>query len=102
MPGAERLSRVSVRHALPNAGTPGKILPGASVIRLHSPVRDTISSFPLRFRRLQRATCQDTTPPAVPGVPEVREYQAIAVVDDAEVGTPGDPKVVVYAGQLAA
>lgn len=52
--------------------------------------------------RVQRANCQDATPLAAPGVPEVREYQAIGVIDDAEVGIPSDPKVVVFAGHLAA
>lgn len=52
--------------------------------------------------RLERATCQDTTPLALPTVPEVREYQVIGVVDDQEVGLPSNPVTVVYAGALAA
>ena len=52
--------------------------------------------------RVERATCDDTVPLAVPGVPEVREYRAVGVLNDAEVGLPSNPKVVVYAGQMAA
>lgn len=32
----------------------------------------------------------DNTPLAQPGVPEVREYQAIAVISDVEIGIPSD------------
>lgn len=52
--------------------------------------------------RVEMATCQDTTALAHPGVPEVREYQAIGVIDDTEIGLPSNPAVVVYAGQIAA
>ena len=40
----------------------------------------------------------DEAPLAVPGVPEVREYMAIGVVADEEVGQPSEIKEVVYAG----
>ena len=34
--------------------------------------------------------------------PEVREYRAIAVINDVEVGIPSDSKQVIFAGSLAA
>ena len=40
----------------------------------------------------------DEAPLAVPGTPEVREYMAIGVVADEEVGQPSEIKEVVYAG----
>ena len=40
----------------------------------------------------------DEAPLAVPGQPEVREYMAIGVVADEEVGQPSEIKEVVYAG----
>lgn len=52
--------------------------------------------------RMNRATCDDTTPLANPGTPEIREYQVVAVIGDSEVGIPSDPKTVVYSANLAA
>ena len=40
----------------------------------------------------------DETPLAVPNTPEVREYMAIGVVKDEEIGEPSEIKEVVYAG----
>jgi len=40
----------------------------------------------------------DEAPLAVPGTPEVREYMAIGVVNDEEIGQPSEIKEVVYAG----
>ncbi len=37
-----------------------------------------------------RFPLDDDTPPATPGQPEEREYQAIGVVGDDEIGTPSD------------
>lgn len=40
----------------------------------------------------------DEAPLAVPGTPEVREYMAIGIIADEEVGQPSEIKEVVYAG----
>ena len=40
----------------------------------------------------------DEAPLAVPGAPEVREYMAIGIVNDEEVGQQSEIKEVVYAG----
>lgn len=52
--------------------------------------------------RVERATCEDTTPLANAALPEVREYRVVAVINDVEVGIPSDPKQVIFAGSLAA
>ena len=40
----------------------------------------------------------DEQPLTTPGTPEVREYMAIGVIKDEEVGQPSEIKEVVYAG----
>ncbi len=40
----------------------------------------------------------DHTPLTTPGVPEVREYQAYGVLDDAQIGQPSDIVSVTFAG----
>jgi hypothetical protein len=40
----------------------------------------------------------DEAPLAVAGVPEVREYMAIGVIDDEEIGQPSEIKEVVFVG----
>ncbi|MCA9201878.1 MAG: hypothetical protein KDA59_02475 [Planctomycetales bacterium] len=40
----------------------------------------------------------DHTPLATPGVAETREYRALGVIDDAEIGQPSDIVSVVFAG----
>ena len=52
--------------------------------------------------RLNRASYEDPRPLVQPGVPEIREYMAQGVIGDQPVGLPSDPKIVVFAGQLAA
>lgn len=52
--------------------------------------------------RVERSTCEDTTPLLNDALPEVREYRVIAVMNDVEVGIPSDPKQVIFAGSLAA
>ena len=52
--------------------------------------------------RVERSTCEDTTPLANPALPEVREYRVVAVINDIEVGIQSDPKQVIFAGSLAA
>lgn len=52
--------------------------------------------------RFTRASYDDSRPLAHAGVPEVREYIVQAYIGDEPVGQPSDPKVVVFAGQMAA
>ena len=52
--------------------------------------------------RVERASCEDKTLLANAALPEVREYRAIAVINDVEVGIPSDSKQVIFAGSLAA
>ena len=40
----------------------------------------------------------DTSPPAKPGVPEVREYRVVGVIKDLEVGAPSDIATVLIPG----
>jgi len=40
----------------------------------------------------------DDSPLAVSGTPETREYRAVGVVDDEEIGQPSDIVSVVYGG----
>jgi hypothetical protein len=48
--------------------------------------------------RKRRFPYFDESPLAVAGTPEVREYMAIGVVNDEEIGQPSEIKEVVYAG----
>lgn len=48
--------------------------------------------------RKRRFPYYDEAPLAIPGTPEVREYMAIGVIDDEEIGQPSEIKEVVYAG----
>ena len=48
------------------------------------------ASFRLLSSRRVRFPINDDTPPAIPGKPEEREYQAIALIGDEEVGEPSD------------
>lgn len=52
--------------------------------------------------RVERASCEDTTPLLNAAVPELREYRVVAVMNDVEVGIPSDSKQVIFAGSLAA
>ena len=52
--------------------------------------------------RVTRSAYDDMTPLAQPGTPEIREYMAQGFIGDEQVGLPSDPKVVVFAGALAA
>jgi hypothetical protein len=49
-----------------------------------------------------RSVYDDMRPLAQAGVPEIREYMAQGYIGDRQVGQQSDPKVVVYAGALAA
>ncbi|MCX6979243.1 MAG: hypothetical protein NTV08_00595 [Verrucomicrobia bacterium] len=48
------------------------------------------AAFRLLAGKRVRFPMDDDTPPATPGQPEEREYQAIAVIGDEEVGVPSD------------
>lgn len=48
--------------------------------------------------RRSRFPFDDDAPLAQPGVPETREYQAIGVVDDNEIGQPSDIASVTFGG----
>jgi hypothetical protein len=53
-----------------------------------------------RLIAVRRYNCPfcDEAALAVPGTPEVREYMAIGIVNDEEVGQQSEIKEVVYAG----
>ncbi len=46
----------------------------------------------------RHALSDDDSPLAQPGTPETREYQAIGVLADKEVGQPSDIVSVLYGG----
>ena len=48
--------------------------------------------------RKRKFSYYDETPLTVANTPEVREYMAICVVDDEEIGQMSEIKEVVYAG----
>ena len=48
--------------------------------------------------RKRKFPAYDEPPIAVANTPEVREYMAIGVVKDEEIGQPSEIKEVVYAG----
>jgi hypothetical protein len=48
--------------------------------------------------RVTKSPCHDRTPLAKPGVPETREYQAIGLKHDREVGQPSQIVIVTLAG----
>lgn len=52
--------------------------------------------------RATRAVFDDTVPLHTPGVPEIREYMVQGYIGDTQVGQPSDPKIVVFAGAIAA
>lgn len=52
--------------------------------------------------RATRSVFDDTVPLHTPGVPEIREYMVQGYIGDTQVGQPSDPKIVVFAGAIAA
>ncbi len=50
--------------------------------------------------RVSRSPYVDPTPVAVPGAAETREYQAIGVVQDREIGQPSDTVIVTVPGTV--
>ena len=62
---------------------------GADAINLYSRIKGQ-AAFKLLAAKRSRFPFDDTTPPATPGQPEEREYQAIGVLGDDEIGQPSD------------
>jgi hypothetical protein len=62
---------------------------GADSINLYSRIKGQ-AAFTLLAAKRVRFPFEDTTPPATPGQPEEREYQAIGVLGDDEIGLPSD------------
>lgn len=62
---------------------------GADSINLYSRIKGQ-AAFKLLSAKRVRFPFEDTTPPATPGQPEEREYQAIGVLGDDEIGQPSD------------
>ena len=52
--------------------------------------------------RATRAVFDDALPLHTPGVPEIREYMVQGYLGDTQVGQPSDPKIIVFAGAIAA
>ena len=63
--------------------------PGADSLNIYVR-RKGESPFRLLAGKRVRFPMDDDTPPATAGQPEEREYQAIAVIGDEEVGVPSD------------
>lgn len=62
---------------------------GVGSINLYSRIKGQ-SAFKLLAGKRARLPFEDTTPPVTLGQPEQREYQAVGVVGDDEVGLPSD------------
>ena len=62
---------------------------GADSVNIYWRIKGTAKMNLLASKRV-RFPMDDDTPPAVAGQPEEREYQAVAVIGDAEVGQPSD------------
>lgn len=62
---------------------------GADSINLYSRIKGQ-AAFKLLAAKRVRFPFEDTTPPVTAGQPEEREYQAIAVLGDDEIGLPSD------------
>jgi hypothetical protein len=62
---------------------------GADSLNIYVRLKGT-GPFRLLASKRVRFPMDDDTPPAVAGQPEEREYQAIAVIGDEEVGVPSD------------
>ncbi|SRR5581483_9619517 len=71
--------------------------PGFEAVNLYSRIKGQMQ-WKLIAVRKRKFPIYDDTPLAVPGTPEVREYMAIGVVNDEEVGEPSEIKEVAYAG----
>ena len=71
--------------------------PGFEAVNIYSRKKGDVE-WKLIAVRKRKFPYYDEAPLAVPGTPEVREYMAIGVVADEEIGQPSEIKEVVYAG----
>ena len=71
--------------------------PGFEAVSLYSRIKGQVQ-WKLIAVRKRKFPYYDESPLAVAGAPEVREYMAIGVVNDEEVGQPSEIIEVVYAG----
>jgi hypothetical protein len=71
--------------------------PGFEAVNLYSRKKGEVQ-WKLIAVRKRKFPYYDETPLAVAGTPEVREYMAIGVIADEEIGQPSEIKEVVYAG----
>lgn len=84
----------SYKSPLTAASKPGRVeltakKHGADAINLYSRIKGQ-AAFKLLAAKRSRFPFDDTTPPVTPGQPEEREYQAIGVLGDDEIGQPSD------------
>ena len=71
--------------------------PGFDAVNIYRRIKGEVQ-WKLIAVRKRRFPYYDESPLAVPGTPEVREYMAIGVVNDEEIGQVSEIKEVVYAG----
>lgn len=71
--------------------------PGYEAVNIYSRKKGA-DTWKLTAIRKRKFPYFDETPLATPGTPEVREYIAIGVIDDEEIGQPSETKEVVFAG----
>ena len=71
--------------------------PGFEAVNIYSRIKGAVQ-WKLIAVRKRKFPYFDESPLAVAGTPEVREYMAIGVLNDEELGQPSEIKEVVYAG----
>ena len=71
--------------------------PGFEAYNLYSRIKGQVAWKPIAIRK-RKFPYYDDSALAVPNTPEVREYMAMGVINDEEVGVPSEIKEVVYAG----
>jgi hypothetical protein len=71
--------------------------PGFQAANVYARVRGE-PEWTLIAERLLKFPYYDPRPLATAGTPEVREYMAIGVVNDEEIGQPSEAQEVVFAG----
>ena len=71
--------------------------PGFEAYNLYSRIKGQVAWKSIAIRK-RKFPYYDESALAVPNTPEVREYMAMGVINDEEVGVPSEIKEVVYAG----
>ena len=71
--------------------------PGFEAVTLYRRRKGEPDWMPIAIRK-RKFPVIDDTPLAVPGTPEVREYRAVGIVDDEEIGLPSVTVEIVFAG----